>query len=205
MVPKEHKGTALTREAHQLLTRAGTLGRSAGFDYLGYVEGRDIFRGHADVVVTDGFTGISRCKSCEGLVEWLTQAIREEVTRESVLEKLGALLMRPASPVPPAQRLCGNRRRTSGWGGWGRADLPRILRRTVHQERRAGGLRSGSRASATRDGAGGGRARLSVARGGAYGRRKRNRVRAEFYDKGHDLLRLAQVRKNRCYGSTADF
>jgi glycerol-3-phosphate acyltransferase PlsX len=91
-----HKGTALTREAHQLLTRAGTLGRSAGFDYLGYVEGRDIFRGHADVVVTDGFTGNVLLKSCEGLVEWLTQAIREEVTRGSVLEKLGALLMQPA-------------------------------------------------------------------------------------------------------------
>ena len=91
-----HKGTALTREAHQMLARAGTSGRPAGFDYLGYVEGRDIFRGHADVVVTDGFTGNVLLKSCEGLVEWLTQAIREEVMRGSVLEKLGALLMRPA-------------------------------------------------------------------------------------------------------------
>jgi glycerol-3-phosphate acyltransferase PlsX len=91
-----HKGTALTREAHQLLTRAGTSGRPAGFDYLGYVEGRDIFRGHADVVVTDGFTGNVLLKSCEGLVEWLTQAVREEVMRGSVLEKLGALLMQPA-------------------------------------------------------------------------------------------------------------
>jgi glycerol-3-phosphate acyltransferase PlsX len=91
-----HKGTALTREAHQLLTRAGTSGRPAGFDYLGYVEGRDIFRGHADVVVTDGFTGNVLLKSCEGLVGWLTQVIREEVAQGSVLEKLGALLMRPA-------------------------------------------------------------------------------------------------------------
>ena len=91
-----HKGTTLTREAHQLLTRAGTSGRPAGFDYLGYVEGRDIFRGQVDVVVTDGFTGNVLLKSCEGLVEWLTQAIREEVEQGSVLEKLGALLMRPA-------------------------------------------------------------------------------------------------------------
>jgi glycerol-3-phosphate acyltransferase PlsX len=91
-----HKGTALTREAHQLLMRAGTSGRPAGFEYLGYVEGRDIFRGHADVVVTDGFTGNVLLKGCEGLVEWLTQAIRQEVAQGSVLEKLGALLMRPA-------------------------------------------------------------------------------------------------------------
>ncbi|MGA7741164.1 MAG: phosphate acyltransferase PlsX [Polyangia bacterium] len=91
-----HKGTALTREAHQLLTRAGTSGRTAGFDYLGYVEGRDIFRGQVDVVVTDGFTGNVLLKSCEGLVEWLTQAIRDEVEQGSVLEKLGAFLMRPA-------------------------------------------------------------------------------------------------------------
>jgi len=93
---EEHKGTTLTREAHQLLTRARSSGQQAGFDYLGYVEGRDIFRGHVDVVVTDGFTGNVLLKSCEGLVEWLTQAIRQEVAHGRVLEKLGALLMRPA-------------------------------------------------------------------------------------------------------------
>jgi glycerol-3-phosphate acyltransferase PlsX len=93
---EEHKGTTLTREAHQLLARSGSSGRQAGFEYIGYVEGRDIFRGYADVVVTDGFTGNVLLKSCEGLVEWLTQAIREEVGQGNVLEKLGALLMRPA-------------------------------------------------------------------------------------------------------------
>ncbi len=93
---EEHKGTALTREAHQLLARAGTQGRHAGFEYLGYVEGRDIFRGDADVVVTDGFTGNVLLKTCEGLVDWLTHAIREEVKRGSLAEKLGGLLMRPA-------------------------------------------------------------------------------------------------------------
>jgi glycerol-3-phosphate acyltransferase PlsX len=93
---EEHKGTILTREAHRLLARAGTSGQQAGFDYLGYLEGRDIFRGRADVVVTDGFSGNVLLKSCEGLVEWLTHTIREEVRKGSVLEKLGALLMRPA-------------------------------------------------------------------------------------------------------------
>ena len=93
---EEHKGTILTREAHRLLARAGTSGQQAGFDYLGYLEGRDIFRGRADVVVTDGFSGNVLLKSCEGLVEWLTHSIREEVGKGSVLEKLGALLMRPA-------------------------------------------------------------------------------------------------------------
>jgi glycerol-3-phosphate acyltransferase PlsX len=93
---EDHKGTALTREAHQLLTRAGTKGRQAGFEYLGYVEGRDIFRGGADVVVMDGFTGNVLLKTCEGLVDWLTHAVREEVKAGSFIEKLGGLMMRPA-------------------------------------------------------------------------------------------------------------
>src|SRR3954452_10321922 len=40
---EEHKGTPLTREAHQILARS--TGRQADFTYVGYVEGRDIFKG----------------------------------------------------------------------------------------------------------------------------------------------------------------
>src|SRR6185369_7752925 len=63
---EEHKGTVLTREAHQLLARASRAGSGADFDYRGYVEGRDIFQGEIDVVVTDGFTGNVVLKSAEG-------------------------------------------------------------------------------------------------------------------------------------------
>jgi glycerol-3-phosphate acyltransferase PlsX len=94
---EEHKGTMLTRGAHQLLGRSREAGAPpAEFDYLGYVEGRDIFKGDADVVVTDGFTGNVLLKGLEGLAETVFQMVREEVTRGSWLEKLGAYLMQPA-------------------------------------------------------------------------------------------------------------
>jgi glycerol-3-phosphate acyltransferase PlsX len=110
---EETKGTALTRGAHHLLCRsleplgaaASPSAKGAGepassaraeFDYLGYVEGRDIFKGAADVVVTDGFTGNVLLKGLEGLAEAVFQMVREEVERGSVTEKLGAYLMRPA-------------------------------------------------------------------------------------------------------------
>jgi glycerol-3-phosphate acyltransferase PlsX len=94
---EEHKGTALTRDAHQCLSRPGPgAGQHPGFDYLGYVEGCDVFRGQADVVVTDGFTGNVLLKSCEGLVDWLIQAMKDEVASAGALARLGAVLMRPA-------------------------------------------------------------------------------------------------------------
>jgi phosphate acyltransferase len=90
---EEHKGTQLTRGAHQLLSRAN--GR-AEFEYLGYVEGRDIFKGEVDVIVTDGFTGNVLLKGLEGLVEAVFQMVRDEVSRGAWYEKLGAYLMQPA-------------------------------------------------------------------------------------------------------------
>ena len=89
---EEHKGTALTREANHLLARAA-LGSSAGFDYLGYVEGRDLFRGSVDVVVTDGFTGNVVLKSVEGAAEVIMAMVREEIAEAGLFAKLGAALM----------------------------------------------------------------------------------------------------------------
>jgi len=93
---EEQKGTVLTREAYKLLSRTSSKGATAEFDFLGYVEGRDIFKGTADVVVTDGFTGNVLLKGCDGLVEWISEAVKDEVVRGSLAEKLGAWLMRPA-------------------------------------------------------------------------------------------------------------
>ncbi len=91
---EEHKGTQLTREAHALLTRA--VGRSSEFEYIGYVEGRDIFEGGVDVIVTDGFTGNVLLKGLEGLADAVFKMMREEVEGGSAIEKIGALLMQPA-------------------------------------------------------------------------------------------------------------
>jgi glycerol-3-phosphate acyltransferase PlsX len=93
---EEHKGTALTRGAHHLLSRATDEPPRTEFQYLGYVEGRDIFKGDIDVVVTDGFTGNVLLKGLEGLAEAVFQMVREEVARGAWTEKLGAYLMSPA-------------------------------------------------------------------------------------------------------------
>jgi len=93
---EEQKGTVLTREAAKILGRETPNGAPQEFDFLGYVEGRDIFKGTADVIITDGFTGNVLLKGSEGLVEWIGQAVREEVLRGSLLVKLGAWLMKPA-------------------------------------------------------------------------------------------------------------
>jgi glycerol-3-phosphate acyltransferase PlsX len=90
---EEHKGTALTREAHHLLARTLAPGARADFHYVGYVEGRDIFRGDVDVVVTDGFTGNVVLKSVEGAAEAILGMVREEVLRAGPLARLGAALM----------------------------------------------------------------------------------------------------------------
>jgi phosphate acyltransferase len=89
---EDHKGTQLTRDAHQLLTRPDPAG-GADFSYVGYVEGRDIFRGQVDVVVTDGFTGNVVLKSVEGAAEVILDMVREEVAHAGLLSKLGAALM----------------------------------------------------------------------------------------------------------------
>jgi phosphate acyltransferase len=88
---EDHKGTPLTRDAHQLLTRIDAA--DSDFSYVGYVEGRDIFRGQVDVVVTDGFTGNVVLKSVEGAAEVILDMVREEVARSGLLTKLGATLM----------------------------------------------------------------------------------------------------------------
>jgi glycerol-3-phosphate acyltransferase PlsX len=89
---EDHKGTPLTRDAHQLLTRPDPAAE-ADFAYVGYVEGRDIFRGQVDVVVTDGFTGNVVLKSVEGAAEVILDMVREEVAHSGFLSKLGAALM----------------------------------------------------------------------------------------------------------------
>src|SRR3954466_12541538 len=89
---EDHKGTPLTRDAHQLLTRPDAAD-GADFSYVGYVEGRDIFRGEVDVVVTDGFTGNVVLKSVEGAAEAIMDMVRHEVRSNGFLAKLGAALM----------------------------------------------------------------------------------------------------------------
>ena len=84
------KGNQLTIEAHALLAQ------TAQINFAGNAEGRDLLRGAADVVVTDGFTGNIALKLLEGGIRELLDLLREEVSA-TARGKLGGLLIRPAA------------------------------------------------------------------------------------------------------------
>jgi phosphate acyltransferase len=83
------KGNQLTLEAH------GLLGAS-GLNFRGNTESRDLLRGAADVVVTDGFTGNVALKLLEGTIKELLDALRAEISA-TPRGTLGGLLIRPAA------------------------------------------------------------------------------------------------------------
>jgi glycerol-3-phosphate acyltransferase PlsX len=84
------KGTQLTREAHALLSAA-----RGGFQYIGHVEGSDLFRGGVDCIATDGFTGNVVLKTCEGIAEGMFGMVRQELEK-TPLARLGSALLAPA-------------------------------------------------------------------------------------------------------------
>jgi glycerol-3-phosphate acyltransferase PlsX len=86
------KGTELTRAAHAILVEAAP---RAQMQYVGYVEGSDLFRGAIDVAVTDGFTGNVLLKTCEGIADGVFGMIRAELMA-SRGTRLGAALVAPA-------------------------------------------------------------------------------------------------------------
>jgi glycerol-3-phosphate acyltransferase PlsX len=87
---EEGKGNLQVQETHQLLkANAATL----GINFIGNVEGRDIFSGTVDVVVCDGFVGNVVLKVSEGLSETLLGMVRAEMTR-SLPNKLAAAVLR---------------------------------------------------------------------------------------------------------------
>jgi len=85
---EEGKGNELTKEAFEEL-------KVSSLNFIGNVEGRDIYNGNCDVVVTDGFTGNVALKISESLAEMLAAIIKEELNRD-LRSRLGALLARPA-------------------------------------------------------------------------------------------------------------
>src|ERR1700728_935318 len=85
---EETKGNDLTREALPLL-------KALPINFIGNVEGRDIFNGHADVIVCDGFVGNVALKTSEGIGRFVRDVLRESLTR-TVTAQVGALLSRRA-------------------------------------------------------------------------------------------------------------
>ncbi len=85
---EETKGTDTIKQAHSLL-------KNSSLNYIGFVEGGDVFNGNVDVVACDGFTGNVLLKTAEGVAESLGSALKEELTR-GLLSKIGYLFSRRA-------------------------------------------------------------------------------------------------------------
>jgi phosphate acyltransferase len=85
---EETKGNDLTRDAHQLL-------KAAPLNFIGNVEGREIYSGVADVIVCDGFTGNVVLKTSEGLVDTVEALLGDEL-QGTFSSQVGYLLSRRA-------------------------------------------------------------------------------------------------------------
>ena len=83
------KGNALSIEAARLLERTPV-------NFIGNVEGKDVFTNVADVFVTDGFVGNVMLKLAEGAAALISDIVVGEIKRGTIVEKFGALLARPA-------------------------------------------------------------------------------------------------------------
>ena len=85
---EDSKGNELTRESFKGL-------KQAPINFLGNVEGRDIFKGDVDVIVCDGFTGNVVIKLGEGLIETFTAMLGQEL-QKTVSAKVGYMLAQNA-------------------------------------------------------------------------------------------------------------
>jgi glycerol-3-phosphate acyltransferase PlsX len=85
---EETKGNELTREAHRLL-------KASALNFIGNVEGREIYSGIADVIVCDGFTGNVVLKTSEGLVDTVEALLGDEL-QGTFSSQVGYLLSRRA-------------------------------------------------------------------------------------------------------------
>jgi glycerol-3-phosphate acyltransferase PlsX len=81
---EQHKGNDLTRAAWTLM-------HGLNLNFIGNVEGRDIYSGNVDVIVCDGFVGNVALKVSEGLVEMMKQLLKESL-EATITGKIGGLL-----------------------------------------------------------------------------------------------------------------
>lgn len=81
-------------KGNEVVKRAAELLRASGLNFIGNVEGDDIYKGKCDVVVCDGFVGNVALKTAEGVAQMLGGALKEEFSR-NWLTKLAALVALP--------------------------------------------------------------------------------------------------------------
>ncbi|MFH1995712.1 MAG: phosphate acyltransferase PlsX [Candidatus Omnitrophota bacterium] len=85
---EESKGTGYVKETHTLLNESR-------LNFLGNIEGRDIYAGKTDIIVCDGFVGNVILKISESVIDTLVELWKIQVKR-SVISTIGALLSRSA-------------------------------------------------------------------------------------------------------------
>jgi len=83
------KGSELVKESYPLL-------EAANINFIGNVEGKEIFNGQVDVAVADGFTGNVFLKATEAVAKLLIEKIRETIKNGNLPTKIGGALVRPA-------------------------------------------------------------------------------------------------------------
>lgn len=85
---EDEKGTDFTREVFAML-------KESSLNFIGNIEGHDLFESEIDVVVCDGFTGNVILKSCEATASAMNKWVKQEMLK-TPLRKLGAILVKPA-------------------------------------------------------------------------------------------------------------
>src|SRR5437879_5788974 len=85
---EEGKGNELTRKAHSLI-------KDLPLNFVGNVEGRDLYNGKVDVIVCDGFVGNVALKTSEGVAN-LVRATLKESLKATITRQVGFLLSRSA-------------------------------------------------------------------------------------------------------------
>lgn len=87
---EEGKGTSVVKDAYDLLKIAKNI------NFLGNVEGRDVFMGDVDVIVCDGFVGNIALKLSEGLAYSMMHVLKRELLGNGILPKIGTFLAKKA-------------------------------------------------------------------------------------------------------------
>ena len=88
---EEAKGTDFLKETHKLLS-------NSSFNFIGNIEGKDIFKGNARIIICDGFVGNIALKVSEGVAEAFGELLKREIM-SSLMAKVGAFLSVTACAV----------------------------------------------------------------------------------------------------------
>ena len=125
---EEMKGDSVVQEAARLLS-------ASKLNYIGFVEGDDIFSGEVDVIVTDGFTGNVALKSIEGLANMLVGCAQDRVHAQSAALCRRAGVLAGAALAAARVRSADLQRRQHGRAERDRHQEPRQRRRAVLPQR----------------------------------------------------------------------